>query len=245
MKHKARRRASPLGVVLIVIAVIVGLLALANWVVMPLVVGHGRVTVVPDVVGMDRFAAEETLAGRGLRVAEVRTVPNSAVKTDRVVAQSLMPGAKVKPGRGLRLDVSRGAGRTRVPYVGGLPLDKATAVIEEAGLVFGGVESLRTQNLPAGQVVATVPPGGTELAEGETVVLQVSSRVGRFPMPNLVGMDVETAKGLVISQGLVLGELRDALSDEPPGMVLIQYPEEGSSVKTGDTVGLIVAQPRQ
>ena len=245
MKHKARRRASPLGVILLVIAVLVGLAALVNWVIMPLVVGHGRVTVVPDVVGMDRFAAEETLNGRGLRVIEVRTVPNSAVKTDRVVAQSLMPGAKVKPGRGLRLDVSRGAGRTRVPFVAGLPLDKATGVIEEAGLVFGGVESLRTQNLPAGQVIATVPPGGTELAEGETVTLQVSSRVGRFPMPNLVGMNIETAQGLVISQGLVLEEVRNALSDEPPGMVLIQYPEEGSSVKTGDTVGLIVAQPRQ
>ncbi len=244
MKRKAHR-GSAIGTLLLVILVLAGLAALFNWVIMPLVVGQGRVTIVADVIGLDRFAAEETLNRRGLRVIEVRTVPNAEVKTDHVVAQQPAPGTRVKPGRGVRLDVSRGAGRTRVPYVAGLPLDKATEVIEEAGLVFGGVESLRTQNLPAGQVIATVPAGGTELREGESVILQVSSRVGRFPMPNLVGMNIETAQGLVMSQGLVLGEVREAASDEPPGMVLIQYPEDGTAVKSGDTVGLIIAHPRQ
>jgi serine/threonine-protein kinase len=244
VKRKARRRSSPLLTVLVVIVVLAGLVALFNWVVMPLVVGHGRVVIVPDVVGLNRFVAESTLNHVGLRLTEVRTVPDAAVKTDFVVAQSPAPGTRVKPGRAVRLDVSRGAGRTRVPHVAGLTIEKATLVVEEAGLVFGGVESLRTQNVPAGQVIATVPPGGTELREGETVVLQISSRVGRFPMPNLVGMNVETAQGLVISQGLVLGEVRNAPSDEPPGMIMVQYPEEGSPVKAGDTVGLIVAQHR-
>jgi beta-lactam-binding protein with PASTA domain len=64
-------------------------------------------------------------------------------------------------------------------------------------------------------------------------------------MPNLVGLSIETARGIVASQGLLMGELKSAPSDEPAGNVLIQYPEEGMTVRDGDTVSIIVAVGRQ
>ncbi len=162
---------------------------------------------------------------------------------DRVVTQHPEPGRRVKLGRRVHLDVSRGGAKLKVPYVEGLTVARATALLTESGLDLAGVESLKTPNLPPGQVVATRPPAGTEVDQGEGIFIQVASRVGNFPMPNLVGMALETAQGIVAAQGLVIGQVRQAPSDEPVGMVLVQYPEEGMTVRDLDTVSLIVAAP--
>jgi serine/threonine-protein kinase len=91
--------------------------------------------------------------------------------------------------------------------------------------------------------VATRPPAGVEVNEGERIFVQIAARVGNFPMPNLVGMSLETAQGIIASQGLTLGEVKRAPSDEPSGNVLVQYPEEGMTVRDLATVSLIVAAP--
>jgi beta-lactam-binding protein with PASTA domain len=62
-------------------------------------------------------------------------------------------------------------------------------------------------------------------------------------MPNLIGTQLETATGIVASQGLVLARIQEAPSEETVGLVLVQFPEEGSSVASGDSVHLIVASP--
>ena len=239
---KPRRRRGILTVLVAVLAFAL-LIVILNWIVMPLVVGRGRETTVPNVVGLDRFAAEESLLKAGLRLGEVRSASNATVPQDRVVTQHPEPGQRVKLGRQVYLDVSRGGSRLKVPHVEGLTLARATALLAESGLPIAGVESLRTPNLPPGQVVATRPPAGIEVSQGERIFIQIAARVGNFPMPNLVGMSLETAQGIVASQGLTLGEVKRAPSDEPAGDVLIQYPEEGMTVRDLDTVSLIVAAP--
>jgi eukaryotic-like serine/threonine-protein kinase len=245
MRARRKHRAPGIIVVMIVLLAVGGLLALANWVVMPLVVGRGRETVVPNLIGMDRFAAEETLAERGLQLGEIRYAGSGSVPADRVVTQHPAPGQHVKIGRRVSVDVSKGGDKLRVPRLDGLTVARATALLAEAGLPVAGVESLRTPGRPAGQVVGSRPPGGSEVVQGESVYVQVSSRVGNFPMPNLVGLSIETARGIVASQGLVMGELKSAPSDEPAGNVLIQYPEEGMTMRDGDTVSMIVAVGKQ
>lgn len=230
---------------LLVAAAILCLLAgLLNFVVMPFITHKGQETVVPDVTGMNRFDAERALARAGLKVGNVKLVPSSAVLPDNVVAQYPRPGRKVKLGRRVDLDISTGAGKLVVPNVAGLPLARAMTVLADAGLVVTGVESLRTPGTQAGRVVAVRPASGTEVPQGSSVIVCVAARVGTFPMPNLVGMGLETAQGILASQGLVPGAVKTAASDEPVNTVLFQYPEEGMPVMEGDTVNLIVAQPR-
>jgi serine/threonine-protein kinase len=243
MRQARPRRRRGILVLLLAVLAFALLIVVLNWIVMPLVVGRGRETTVPNVVGLDRFAAEESLLKAGLRLGEVRSASNATVPQDRVVTQHPEPGQRVKLGRQVYLDVSRGGSRLKVPHVEGLTLARATALLSESGLPIAGVESLRTPNLPPGQVVATRPPAGIEVSQGERIFIQIAARVGNFPMPNLVGMSLETAQGIVASQGLTLGEVKRAPSDEPAGNVLIQYPEEGMTVRDLDTVSLIVAAP--
>jgi beta-lactam-binding protein with PASTA domain len=241
MRQARPRRRRGILALLIAVPAFALLIVILNWIVMPLVVGRGRETTVPNVVGLDRFAAEESLLKTGLRLGEVRSAPNATVPADRVVTQHPEPGQRVKLGRQVHLDVSRGGSKLKVPRVEGLTLARATGLLSESGLSIAGVESLRTPGLPPGQVVATRPPAGVEVSQGERIFIQIAARVGNFPMPNLVGMSLETAQGIVASQGLTLGEVKYAPSDEPAGNVLIQYPEEGMTVRDLDTVSLIVA----
>ena len=241
MKRGRARKKKPALAILLTLLFVAALVALINWVVMPLVVGRGRETTVPDVVGLDRFAAESLLKRAGLRLGDVRDVFDPGVPTDRVISQHPAADDRVKLGRSVMLEVSKGAGRVMVPHAEGLSVARATALLADAGLVVDGVESLRTPSLPLGQVVATRPPAGSEANQGDHILIQVSSRTGSFPMPNLLGVSLETAQGIVLSQGLILGEVKRAPSDEPSGAVLVQYPEDGSTVRAGDTVHLIVA----
>jgi serine/threonine-protein kinase len=241
MKQRRKRRHHRLRSLLIAVLAFALAVVVLNWVVMPLVVGRGRETTVPAVVGLDRFAAEESIIKARLMLSEVRSVSNATVPPDFVVAQHPEPGQRVKLGRQVRIDVSRGGSRLKVPHVEGLTLPRAIALLTESGLSIAGVESLRAPALPPGQVVSTRPPAGVEVDEGERVSIQVAARVGTFPMPNLVGMNLEIAKGIITAQGLALGEVKQAPSDEPAGNVLVQYPEEGMTVRDLDTVSLIVA----
>jgi beta-lactam-binding protein with PASTA domain len=241
MRQARPRRRRGILALLIAVPAFALLIVILNWVVMPLVVGRGRETTVPNVVGLDRFAAEESLLKAGLRLGEVRSAPNATVPADRVVTQHPEPGQRVKLGRQVHLDVSRGGSKLKVPRVEGLTLARATGLLSESGLSIAGVESLRTPGLPPGQVVATRPPAGVEVDQNERIFIQIAARVGNFPMPNLVGMSLETAQGIIASQALTLGEVKYAPSDEPAGNVLIQYPEEGMTVRDLDKVSLIVA----
>ncbi|HTW91583.1 MAG TPA: PASTA domain-containing protein [bacterium] len=243
MKQPRKHRSHKLRGLLIFVLVLAALVAALNWFLMPLFVRRGRETTVPSVIGMDRFAATESLLKAGLVIGEVRSVSNATVPPDRIVAQHPEPGQRVKTGRQVQLDISHGGARMKVPHVEGLTLARASALLTESGLVLAGVESLRSPTLPQGQVVSTRPAAGEDVEEGDRVSVQVASRTGSFPMPTLVGMSLASAQGVITSQGLSLGEVKRAPSDEPAGNVLVQYPEEGMTVRDLDTVNLIVAAP--
>lgn len=242
--RKGRKTGRILFWLLVVVPVVLlGLAAILNWVVMPLVTGRGRELPVPELVGRTLEEAEQLIARAGLALGDVRTVDDTAFAPGRVVLQAPPAGRRVKPGRVVQLNVSRGANRLTVPDIAGMESELAIALLEEAGLAVAEIESLRMPDLPPGRVIATRPVAGFEVERGAAIVLAVSAPVGKFPMPNLIGAQLETAGGIIASQGLVLAGVQHAESDEPAGLVMVQFPEEGSSVASGDSVHLIVAVP--
>lgn len=63
---------------------------------------------VPDVVGKDRFEAENILSDAGLNFRVRAYRPSSAVKAETVVFQLPRPGEVVKAGQTVAMDLSRG-----------------------------------------------------------------------------------------------------------------------------------------
>ena len=62
--------------------------------------------------------------------------------------------------------------------------------------------------IPEGCVISTIPEEGTVLSEGQQVILVMSLGKEETPMvmPNLIGMDEETAKKTITDMGLVVGQ---------------------------------------
>ncbi len=209
---------------------------------MPILVHKGKEVSVPNLVGLTPEKAESLLLKSGLKKGEVRTVPSAEIPPNRVCAHYPRAGRRVKIGREVDLEVSAGVSKIRVPNLEGLPLANAITALERSGFVIARIESIRTATVPTGRVVTLFPPAGTEVRRGTEVVISVSTKTGTFPMPNLVGLNIETARGIIVSQGLILGGIKPASSSEPLGTVLFQYPEEGMSVASGDTVNLIVVR---
>jgi serine/threonine-protein kinase len=242
MRPRGRGGGLRLFLGLLTVAAMLALMTcVVNWVVMPLVARRGAESVVPSVTGLPLPEAEQLLRRAGLARGTVRNVPSPTLAAGQVVAQYPRAGRRTKRGRQVDLDVSAGTARIRVPAVEGLPTAGAVLALAQNGLVVTRIESLRTPRIPPDQVIAVRPAVGSEVSPGTEVVISISTRVGMFPMPNLAGVSTETAQGIIASQGLVAGEVRTAVSSEPVGRVLFQYPEEGMPVVEGDTVTLIVA----
>ncbi len=240
-----KKTRKPLKVILLFLMIIVitfGIFLSINLL-MPVLVMKGREISVPDLVGMNKEEALLTLERAGLRPGELRSVPDAEIPANRVVAHNPRAGRKVKPGRKVDLDISTGTNKVRIPNIEGLPLTNAVTTLERLGLSITRIDSIRSPMVPQGRVVSTVPPPGSLVPQGAEVVVSVSTKAGTFSMPNLVGLNIETARGIISAHGLRPGQFKSAKSGEPIGTVLFQYPEEGMTVAPGDTVSLIVASP--
>jgi len=64
---------------------------------------------VPDVLGKDRFQAEQVLADAGLNFRVRATRPSNELKADTVLFQLPRPGEVVKTGQTVAMDISRSA----------------------------------------------------------------------------------------------------------------------------------------
>ncbi len=126
---------------------------------------------VPDVTGLSRGSAEDSLTGDGLKVS-VREEPSDQPKDD-VVSQDPAAGTQVDSGSRVTITVSTGPEQVEVPDVTGL--DPATAVreLKAAGLKAVRRQTSTTDQIQDGLVVKQAPESGGQVDKGSTVVISI------------------------------------------------------------------------
>ncbi len=111
-------------------------------------------------------SAAAALTAAHLRPVEERVYSN-VVPSGEVVYTSPPPGAKVRWGTGVTVEVSRGPHLVTIPEgIGGQGVGAATSELEALGLGVSGVSGD-----PAAPVTATVPPLGSAVRVGSSVQL--------------------------------------------------------------------------
>ncbi|MGH9178387.1 MAG: Stk1 family PASTA domain-containing Ser/Thr kinase [Acidimicrobiales bacterium] len=128
---------------------------------------------VPDVVGDSEEDAITVLERLGLE-AEVVNEPDENVPLGRVVSQSPTAGSEAAKGSAVRLVVSGGKPKVKVPDVENKAQVAAGDDIVNAGLRVRTVQEA-SATVTAGNVIRTDPPPGTEADRGSTVTLFVST----------------------------------------------------------------------
>lgn len=214
-----------------------------NFLIMPLIVGRGKEVVVPNLIGKPFMEAEKILVSQNFTLGKVEEVFDTIFPLGYVVQQKPKPGSVVKSGRIINLYISKGTKKIKIPFLLQMPLDRAILILANLGLQPASIETVRSFTTGQGKIVAIEPEPGSEISQGTPIKIFVSGgSVGTFLMPNLVGMPLNSAIDSIINCGLVVGSIQEIESEDRTGNVLIQYPEDGMRVKTGDTVKLIIGK---
>ncbi|MGH3104063.1 MAG: PASTA domain-containing protein [Gaiellaceae bacterium] len=210
-------------------------------------------TTVPNVVGLPEDDAVARLDGASL--GQRRRGVFSEEPPGVVVAQSPAAGEEAPVGTKVRINISKGTGRVKVPSVLGRKSDDAGAIIREAGLQARAFDVPSAE--PKGTVVAQSPQPGSELARGEFVRINVSTgeggEDGREPrpiaVPDLRGRPLTEAQDELQAAGFVV-RVDFVPSREPEATVVSQSPRAGAKAHRGSSIRINVSegpnpQPRQ
>ena len=197
---------------------------------------------VPQVVGMDRTTAENTL--RDAQLEPTFSTENSdSVPEKHVIEMDPSSGTQVAAGSTVAVTVSDGPANVDVPNdLVGQSLDNARNSLREAGLSVGVVSTANSATVPENVVMSTDPAGGTSVEKDSPVQLQVST--GRVTVPDVVGMSRAEAENALRADDVRLSfnvAVRDS-EDESTDTVLEQSAPAGSSVAQGSTVTLTIAR---
>jgi uncharacterized protein (TIGR03437 family) len=196
---------------------------------------------VPNVVGLAQAAASTAIQNASLALGTVTNQASATIPSGSVISQNPAAGTQVAAGSTVALVVSTGPPQVTVPNVAGMTQTAAATAIQAAGLVVGTVTMQSSTTVAAGRVISQNPGAGTQLSQGASVSLVVSSGPPTT-VPNVVGLAQAAATMAIQNSGLALGTVTNQASATiPSGSVISQNPTAGTQVAAGSTVALVVS----
>jgi beta-lactam-binding protein with PASTA domain len=217
---------------------IVGIL-LANFLIMPLMVGKGEEVVVPNVCNLPLDGAIDELKNAGLEGVVVERRFDRIIEEGNVIIQEPLPDARVKKGRIINLTVSLGAETISVPYLSGVNYEQGVSIIKKIGLAIAKVDSVFSDSVEIGKIIETIPEADAEVKKGDGIRVVLSKGLIKR-MPNIVGQQLSRAQVILERNGLVIGKIEEVQGSGSKGTIIVQSPEPERIVESGDTVTLIV-----
>lgn len=127
-----------------------------------------------------------------------------------------------------------------VPNYIGMNIDQVLGKLPNDRLTLGSNSEVSSDK-PQGEVVEQFPPPGSTVDPNTSVALKFSSgsqQVQSVDVPRLIGLTLQEAAEVLKRNQLFAGSLREAVSDKIPGVVLDQFPPEGTSVGIGSSVDI-------
>lgn len=231
-RHRARglRRALTFLVTLVVLIV-----ALLGWLFL-----NPAQTTVPDVTGLSPSIAKARLLAAGLRTSIGAPVPHRDVPEGMVAAQSPGGGDSSPRRAAVELRLSSGVPTVDLPDLAGETLEDASAALRRRGL-HARVERVTNEEVDAGQVLRTEPPGPGVVEQGSPVTLVVSDGPPRVTLPELRGQPFLVARAQLVAAGIEVDREEVADDEVPEGMVVGTDPDAGEEVEPGSEVTVLVS----
>jgi serine/threonine-protein kinase len=195
---------------------------------------------VPRVTGKPLDQAITTLRAARLVVPTPGYTFSMTVPKGDVIGQVPASG-DVLPGQQVILAVSLGKPMVSVPALNGAQLGSfaaARAALAAAGI---GLVATETQTysdtVPAGQVVATIPPPNVSVPVGSAVTVEVSKGPLLIPVPSLTGYAVTYAAQVLGNYGFQVS----SVSGNPLSPVTGTNPPQGTLLRKGSSVAIITS----
>ncbi|HHZ02854.1 MAG TPA: Stk1 family PASTA domain-containing Ser/Thr kinase [Tissierellia bacterium] len=199
---------------------------------------------VPNLLGRNEEEAEKIIEDLGLEFRVSNREYSDEYEEGKVIKQSVTEGTKVKEGYPIEVVVSRGEKEIYVPNLIGKYAIEAEIILKDAGLKEGEVREENSDLVPAGQIIDQFPAANTLASKNDEVnyVVSLGPKVVYVKMPNLINLDLETAKLSIVQHGLTVGQINEEHSDEvEEGLVMRQSIVPGQDVEQGTSIWLTVS----
>ena len=197
---------------------------------------------VPDVINLTREEAEQKIKDAKLIFEVDSEEYNTEIEENHVISQNpkhMDNYNKVKEGTTIKVVISKGTERTKVPNVKGKQKEEAIQLIEDAKLKAEVTEET-SKTVKEGYVISQETNPDTEVNAGDTVKIHVSTGTEKATVPGVVGKTQEEAKKILQDLGftVTVSNIEDSSKDN--GVVLKQSLDEGQSVDKGTNITITV-----
>ena len=198
----------------------------------------------PNVVGMSKEEAQKEVEVAKLVFEVEKEEYHKEVPEGFVISQDpsyMERFNKVKEGSTVKVVISKGQEKAKVPNVKGKEKDEAIKLIEEAKLKAEIIEET-SKTVKEGFVVSQETDPDTEVLVGDTVKLHVSIGTGirEVAVASVIGQSEANAKKTLEGLGLKVNVAYDEDSSKDNGVVLKQSLDTGKVVDEGTTITITV-----
>ncbi|WP_250291974.1 Stk1 family PASTA domain-containing Ser/Thr kinase, partial [Frankia sp. CiP1_Cm_nod1] len=225
------------------VAVVIAAVVLLCGIVVSRALSGPGTTPIPPLVGLDQSVAVQALTDAGFAVAYDEAATSDTIPAGKVMTQE--PASAVRAARGspVRIRLSLGRAKVRVPDVATLSVAEAQARLTRQQLNLSATPRTEANDtIPAGNVIRTEPAVNTELAAGAQVTLIVSSGPAMVTVPNVINMPIATAQSQLGALGLKVTRLDINDGTVQSGNVIRTSPDPGQPVARGSVVTVLVSK---
>lgn len=194
----------------------------------------------PDLEGFLQADAVAALQQAGLTVGNVTTESSEQFGADEVIRTVPPAGDPVAPGTAVDLVISEGPETVPVPDVSGRSPEEAFTILQDAGFRVAE-RSQASSSVPAGSVIGTEPPAGTEAEPSSVITILVSTGPETTIVPNVVNQTQATAEASITGAGLTPQVQLAPSPSVPAGNVIDQDPDPGTELTVGSPVAILVS----
>ncbi|MFC7842213.1 Stk1 family PASTA domain-containing Ser/Thr kinase [Streptomyces sp. NPDC057382] len=132
---------------------------------------------------------------------------------------------------------------TEVPPLLAKTQDQAEDRLRDAGLELGKVKHAHSDTVERGRIISSDPRTGARIRGNDAVSITVSDGPETVRVPALAGRKLAEARSLLKDDGLEPGMVTREFSDDVPrGAVVSAEPADGTKVRAGTAVALVVSK---
>ena len=201
----------------------------------------------PKVIGMTKEEAQKAIEDAKLKFEVEKEEYSKDVEEGKVISQDptyMERFNKVKQGSTVKVVISKGQEKTKVPKVIGMKQDEAVKALEDAKLKVEVIEE-SSKKVQEGYVISQETDAETETLAGETVKIHVSTGVEKASVPDVIGNSEADAKKSLEALGFVVATTTAEDSSKATGVVLKQSIDSGKSVEKGTSITITVNSYKQ
>lgn len=201
---------------------------------------------IPDVMGMEKADAILKLESAGLKVGKEIEIPDEEIEEGKIIKTNPEEGSIVKENALITIYISTGKEKYELSDYVGQNYNDVVRLLDNYNFKDIDITEVYDDSEP-GTILSQDPDSGEEVIPEDTVLeFEVSKGPENIILKDLTQYNTKGAQDYVNSVGLTLDASQEQYHETiPAGMIISQSPPEGTEMKKGDKVSVVISKGKE